>query len=232
MNKSDIDMHLLVDRFLAGALCDDKRAEFEERLVWDKDLLEEVHLAEQLRDAMKVSAESRQFEGEDRVTGLGTLFANLFAVPQYAAAASFLVAVALTSVFFMNPQGGVGGTLDYDGWVPDTVMETVSYQLFSVRGSGQQALEVEANTWTVFEVDAVESCARDRATIRSAADTGESFTRQLTLKPNFQQVLAIGLPTEILEVGPYVLDVEGIDARAGMQCDHSEKIEFEISAKN
>lgn len=232
MYKSYFDMHLLVDRFLSDELDDVEKSRFEERICWDKELLDEVHLAERLREGMKASAVTTSARADDERPGIFDFITDLFAVPQYAAAASFVLAAVLTAGILMNSLGGDQTSLDYDGWGTDTVLETVSYQLFSVRGAGEQQLELDADTWTVFEVDAVPSCTRYRTTLRSAEDSGESWRRQLSLKPNFQQVLAIGLPTHDLEVGRYVLEVEGTDARSGTQCDHKEQIGFEITAKN
>lgn len=232
MYKSYIEKHLLVDRYLSDSLDDVEKAAFEERLCWDRELLDEVGLAEQLRDAMRESAATGKLDSDDTRAGLGPAIVNLFAVPQYAAAASFLVAVGLTATVLMNSPGDVRESLNYDGWGAETVLETVSYQLFSVRGSGEQELEIEKNTWTVLEVDAMESCSRYR-TMLTRTDNGEnSSRRQLTLKPNFHQVLAIGVPTDNLEVGRYELQIEGVEARSGMRCDHREKIDFEITAKH
>jgi len=52
MDKQYIRTHLVVDRYLQGALSAREVAEFEERLTWDEELLDELDLAEHLRGAV------------------------------------------------------------------------------------------------------------------------------------------------------------------------------------
>ena len=115
MDRNYIETHLLADRYLQGALTESEQAEFEERLTWDQELIDELDIAEHLREGLKQSIATDKYSiGESRAGVFGRL-SEWFAVPQYAAAASFLVAITLTASVFMSPltpdgEGQLGTT--------------------------------------------------------------------------------------------------------------------------
>ena len=53
MDKAELQMMQLVDRYIAGQLDDEELVRFEERLVWDEALQDDVFLAEQLRKGLR-----------------------------------------------------------------------------------------------------------------------------------------------------------------------------------
>ncbi len=57
MDRNYMNLHLVVDRYLQGTLQDDEKTEFEERLLWDEELMDELDLAERLREGLRASAE-------------------------------------------------------------------------------------------------------------------------------------------------------------------------------
>ena len=56
MDSNYIEQHLLIDRYLQGTLKEGENDAFEERMVWDKDLVDEVDLARQLREGLRAAA--------------------------------------------------------------------------------------------------------------------------------------------------------------------------------
>ena len=103
MDTNYIDMHLLTDRYLQGTLADGEKAEFEERLVWDQELIDELDLAERLRDGLRESMANDRYTVSPGTAGMvGRLF-DLLAVPQYAAVASFVLGVTLTVGVSLSP---------------------------------------------------------------------------------------------------------------------------------
>ena len=56
-----IKSHMVIERYVQGKLTDDEDAEFEERLVWDQELQDEVELAETLRSWLHASAKESKY---------------------------------------------------------------------------------------------------------------------------------------------------------------------------
>jgi len=109
MEQSYIDLHLVTDRYLRGSLSERELHEFEERLVWDTDLVSEVELAEQLRAGLQSAAKAGHLTASEP-----GFLSRLWSVPVYAAAASFVVAVGLTSIAFLSMQGSGPADRSYD----------------------------------------------------------------------------------------------------------------------
>ena len=110
MDSNYLNMHLTVDRYLRDALTDVEKAAFEERLLWDNELIDEVDLAERLREGLQAAA--KEPDGEPARPSLLDWLSSLFMVPQYAAAASFLLAAVLTTAVFVSPIGSDGSSND------------------------------------------------------------------------------------------------------------------------
>ncbi len=223
MDEKYIELHLVVDRYLQGNLLTGEVAEFEERLTWDRELIDELDLAERLRDGL------RQATGEDSSTvaadraGIGDWLSNLFSVPQYAAAASFALAVTLTAGVLLNPVGAGRGT---DGFQP-TPTEIVP--LVVVRGATTNPVVFSAGTQFVLLVDVTGSHASYNVTIRADQPGASPFWAQDDMLPTYLESLAVSLPGGLLEVGPYVLTVEGVSTSDDGEkiYEHIQDISFE-----
>ena len=103
MDTNYIKMHLVIDRYVQGKLTDDELPEFEERLVWDQDLQEQVELAETMRDWLRASVEENRCSIPPKRHPLGW-FADVIVAPGYAAAASFVLGVLITSAALIYPE--------------------------------------------------------------------------------------------------------------------------------
>ncbi len=196
-------MHLAVDRYLRGALSDEEAAEFEERLVWDQALIDEVDLAEKLRDGLR-SELARNEASSAAASSTFSRVVSFFQAPAYAAAASFLIAVGLTSVGMLAIQTP-GEVSPANGQMPTEIVA-----LYATRSDAAVKLVVAEDAWTVLLVDAPYGYEQFRASVaaRRGDDASVVWSRSDIL-PTYPESLALGMPGSTLEPGEYVLSLEG-----------------------
>ena len=209
MNRNYIDMHLVVDRYLRGTLSEEETAEFEERIVWDQDLMDEIELAESLRGALqRALSKDEQSIAQARRNPVAVL-KNIFAVPMYAAAASFLLAVGLTSTTIISQMG--------QSTSPGSAQfgTTEIVPLFVTRSDNVATLAISRDAWTVILVDAPPTYAEFRATIHAGAE--DTVWSQSEMQTTYPESLAIGMPGKLLPDGNYVLVLEGRNGNAGYE---------------
>ncbi len=196
-----MNMHLIVDRYMRETLAEDEKAKFEERLLWDEELVDELDLAERLHEGLQASVK------HDDVTtsraGVLDLLSSVLFVPQYAAAASFLVAMVLTASMFMSPlmsSGERGGGM---------LATTELVPLLVLRGIDAPTVHVSEDAWTVLLVDVFGSYESYRVTVRKDMADTAPFWEQAKLLPTYPDSLAVGMPGTSLAPGRYILSVEG-----------------------
>lgn len=218
MDKAYIDRHLVTDRYLQGTLSQQATAEFEERLTWDTELLEELELAEQLREGLRESAASGGFTARPSSPGM---IAAIWSTPRYAAAASFVLAVMLTSVIFVNiPEKLDGGASAETDIVP----------LVAVRSAAAARVEVRPRAVTVLLVDASDGYPAYRAELHREGHGSEIVWQKSGLSPTYPESLAISLPPGFLTPGRYVLAVDGqlTNASGDTLYERVREIPFEV----
>jgi hypothetical protein len=225
MDRDYIDMHLLTDRYLRGTLAEGETVEFEERLVWDQELIDELDLAERLRDGLQESITDDKYTASHGNFGIVARLSGLWSVPQFAAAASVLLAVTLTAGVLLNslmPDGGYQG---------NQATPTEIIPLLAVRGATVQTIVVNDNAWTVLLVDVTGSYDAYRVTIRKDESGAEHFWMQDELMPTYPDALAVGMPGNALAAGRYVLGLEGVrDFGTGEKTyEHIQDIPFETA---
>jgi hypothetical protein len=222
MDKESMGPHLEVDRYLRGTMSGDEAAEFEKRLTWDQNLIDELVLAECLYGPREATGEGSYTAAADRA-GIGDWLSNLFSVPQYAAAAAFAVAVALTAGILLNPFGAGRGTIGFQA----TPTEIVPLVVF--RGATASPVVSRADTQLVLLVDVTGSHASYRVTIRADQPGASPFWTQDGMLPTYLESLAVGMPGGLLEAGPYVLTVEGVSTSDDGEkiYEHIQDISFE-----
>lgn len=210
MDRSYIDRHLAIDRYLHGRLTDAEIDEFEERLVWDQELQDEVDLAERLRAGLKAVAPAGEFAA-DGDPGLLSRLAGTLSMPRYAAAASFLVGVSLAALLAGDRQAG-----SLEG--PTTVLP-----LMVMRSADLQTIPVDADGTMVLMVDVPLDYADFRVSIRRE-EVADPFWTRANLEPGYTEALAVALPGHELAPATYILTVEGV--RNGT-VDRIQEIQFE-----
>lgn len=225
MDRNYIDLHLVVDRYLGGSLADDEKTAFEERLVWDQELIDELDLADRLKNGLREAVAEDKFVGTRVDVGILRRLAGLLAVPQYAAAASFLLAVTLTTAVLMNPVNPV------DDFRLDRATPTQIVPLFTVRSLDVQKIVVDEKALTVLLVDAPGNYASYRASVRKDEPDSESFWVQDGLLPTYPESLAISMPGTTLSPGSYVLHLEGAREAGAAVYEHIHELRFETVAE-
>lgn len=223
MDGKYIELHLVVDRYLQGTLSSGEVAKFEERLTWDQELIDEIDLAERLRDGLREATGETSYTVVADRASIGDWLSNLFSAPQYAAAASFLLAVTLTTGVLLYPFGAGRGT---DGFQA-TPVEIVP--LVVVRGATASPVVFSADTQLVLLVDVTGSHASYRVTIRADQPGASPLWTHDDMLPTFLDSLAVSMPGVLLEAGPYVLTVEGVSTPDGGEkiYEHIQNISFD-----
>ncbi|MBW2691923.1 MAG: hypothetical protein JRE57_04730 [Deltaproteobacteria bacterium] len=223
MEQKYIGLHLVVDRYLQGTLSVGEVAEFEERLVWDHELIDELDLAERLRDGLRAADRKGRYTVTAGRAGIGDWLSDLFSVPQYAAAGSFALAVALTAGVLLNP---FSAGLSTDGW---QVKPTEIVPLVAVRGATASPVVFSAGTQLVLLVDVTGSHTSYRVTIRADRPGASPFWTQDDMRPTYLESLAVSMPGDLLEAGPYALTVEGVSTSPDGEktYEHIQDISFE-----
>ena len=199
MDRNYIDRHLLVDRYLAGALPDDELADFEERLVWDGELIDELDLAERLREGMLAAAGERQRTAPTD-TGFAPRLRLVFSNAAYAAAASFLVGIALSFLVLGNQS---------ESPVPDQLRYSVN-ELQVFRGAGGPVIDTTPDAISILRFDVDRSFENYRVEIQAAEDAAPLW-QQGGLVPDRDGMLVIGVPGASLPPGSYLLTVYGVN---------------------
>ena len=226
MDRKYIDLHLVADRYLQGTLAEGEKAEFEERLVWDQDLIDELDLAERLGNGLQESfADNRYTASDGKARTIGRL-SGLLAVPRYAAAASFLLAVTLTAGVLLNPL-----TPDNSFKViPSTPTNFID--LAARRSASVRTIVFNDKSWTVLLVDVVGDHAAYRVTVRKDEPNSEPVWMLDEMMPGYLDSLAIGMPGDLLADGNYVLRVEGVrESDTGEKTyEHVQNIPFEATS--
>ena len=224
MDSNYIERHLLVDRYIQGKLDEHEQQAFEERLVWDKALVDEVELAERLRAGLKELSSARADVTEAPGFDLVAVASGLFAIPQFAAAASFLLAVSLTIGVLMSPLVDLDSRYTTPSPETDTlpllatrgansISTTLAKQtdivpLFGTRSDGARSIAVKPDSLTVLLIDVTGDYPTYRVTVRRDEPGSGTLWMQDGLMPTYPESLAVTMPGNVLAPGRYVLTIE------------------------
>jgi hypothetical protein len=206
MDRQYIRDHQVIERYLSGALTADEEQAFEEAYLGDQELLDQVQVAERLRDGIK---------SLDSAGGLERLRApargrQWFASRQYAAAASVLLAVSLGFSAMLYRENidlrETGGSQASE--------RTRLVRLEVVRGGGDapQIVAPELDVRTVLQLDAG-AIAYDTyrgSVMRLDGDRPETiWTRSDLVTELDGETVLIGVPGRDLQPGDYEARLEG-----------------------
>ena len=198
MDRNYIDEHLLVDRYLAGTVPDDELAELEERLVWDEELLDELDLAERLREGMLAAAAEKRYSSQPEA-GFVPRLRLVFSNTAYAAAASFLIGIALSVLVLGNRPATQ---------VPED-MRYLVHELQVFRGAGGPVVATTPDATMILKFEVDHSFENYRVTIQPA-ESSEPLWQQGGLVPDRDGMLVVGVPGTQLPPGSYLLTVYGV----------------------
>jgi hypothetical protein len=202
MDREHIRDAQIVERYLQGKLTADEEQAFEEAYLGDPQLLEELEVAERLRQGLQ------DYRDADRAVPASARAGWLAAWPPYAVAASIVAAVALVSsgVLYVENRELRSSA--------DALTGARVFTLVSVRGGGNpNAIEApRSGEWTVVLVDTgFSDYDRYRAVLVRLED-GARETELLSfdeLGPASDGTVALGLPARALAAGDYEVRLEG-----------------------
>jgi hypothetical protein len=204
MDRQYIQDHQVIERYLRGKLTAEEEQAFEEAYLADADLLDELQAVERLGQGVK----DLGARGEIKRASAARKWLSALASPQYAAAASVLLAMTLvlSGVLYVENLELRRG----QGLATATATDVVP--LFATRGDN--AVEIDAPgenelkvLWIEASFDAYDSY---RVVVARRAEQGlEEIARVEGLVPGFQDQLAVAVPGRLLTPGDYEVEVEG-----------------------
>jgi hypothetical protein len=204
MDRQYIRDHQVIERYLSGTLTADEERAFEEAYLGDQELLDQVQAAERLREGIK---ELERAGGLERLR-TPARWRQWLASPQYAAAASVLLAVSLgfsAMLFRENVDLRETGSAQ-------TSERTRLVRLEVVRGGGAREISApESDERTVLQLDAgVVAYDTYRGTVmRRDGDRSETIWTRADLAAEPDETVLIGVPGRDLQPGDYEARLEG-----------------------
>ena len=210
MDKGHMKNNQLIEQYLQGGLSAEEQAAFEEEFLSSQQLLDELEAAEKLQQGLQdLAALDKAHTPEKQPPWIMSMFHS----PQYAMAASFLLAVSL----------GVSGVLLQGGGRtpgPDLLVSALPTQitpLISVRGAsnGQsintlQLGSMEQNRVLMLDPGfSAHSHYRTSVYRRGPADALTRIWQVDEMLPGYEDMLALSLPGSILEPGIFEVRIEG-----------------------
>jgi hypothetical protein len=223
MEHKQIDDDNLVDRYVRGTMPVDLRTEFEEHFLDCPDCLEQLKLANSLRDGLRLCGADLAAAAEpQRKAPLRARTRDLFAWRWWpiVAAACLILGTAPSLVFFRE-LGSVKNELSKDQAALSSAKKMIdsveragiaAFVLTPVRGGAEPArIVLAANpSWTVLTLESdFTGFASYRATLRN--DQGGTVWQRDQLQPSSPDAIGIALsPALAIAPGPYTLTLEGI----------------------
>jgi hypothetical protein len=226
MSEDTPPMNQTIERYLQGRLPADEEQAFEEAYLSDRELLDDLILAEKLQQGFKELDTTNEATPQIR----GGFWRDFAATPQFAAAASvLLVASALFSgLMYLENQSLREAA---PGLAANASTRLVP--LFTVRGEGDvEVAPPAADEWTVFVADPgfTPYDEYDAIITRSSGASSEQVLRLQGLMPAYDGQLAIGMPGQLLESGDYVVEINGRmdDWAAGRDSESAARFTFTV----
>lgn len=202
MDREYISQHNVIERYLSDSLTEEELAAFEERCLWCQETLDELEVAERLREGLRDLS-----HGEAAVapSGRGAI-ARVFFSPQWAAAASVMLAVSL---------GVTGYLMRRDGVSPHGVATTQIYMIEATRGDDAPPFVVRVapeDRWVVLVVYPEPGRHHAyRVELQRAGEQQPAWHAENIAAVRATGSLALTLPAAVLRPGDYRLEVTGMD---------------------
>lgn len=204
MDREYISQHNVIERYLSGRLKDEERDAFEERCLWCSETLQELEVAERLREGLR---DVDMSHGGAPASARGPLTRWLFS-PQWAAAASVMLVVSL---------GTTGWLLTRMASPVAELATTLVYSIEMTRGGDIPSTVVRVGPddhWVVLLVyPELGRHERYRAELYRSGET-QQLWQATDIPPGTAESLALTLPAELLSPGDYRLGVIGLNEAA------------------
>lgn len=213
----------LVERYLTGRLTPAEEQAFEEAYLADPRLLEEVQLAERLREGLKEQAAADGGARAQRREGWLAVASS----PRYGIAASFVAAVAVVAAgaLYVQNQG-----LQSAGF--STARHTRVLPLVAVRGGGDaNVIAAPADDeWTVLMLDTGFADYDVFSAELLRADSGEALLKLDGMSAT-DGTVAFGIPGRVLSPGIYEVRLAGgrRDGPAGRALDELSRTRLTVT---
>jgi len=194
MDRQHIRDAQVIERYLSGTLSAAEEQAFEEAYLADAELLEELEAAERLRTGLEELA----VEGPAGAAPRRARWLEVASSPSYGIAASLVAVAALVSATVLYVQDRV----PQEGYA--AAAPTRLLPLVSVRGAGNpnEIAAPAAGEWTVLLLDpGFGDYDVYRAVI--ARPDGQEVLRFDGLTPTYEDLLALGMPADVLSPGDY-----------------------------
>lgn len=230
MRKDYIEVHQIAERYLQGKLSESEEAEFEERFLGNPELLDELELAEKLQQGLQDVAIVETLHKKARPGSRSTTF---FRTPQYAAAATvfLFVSMAVSTVLYQRVErlSETGQVMSFDS--------TRVIPVLTTRGAPSNEpitrFSPEKGEEIVLLVDpGPDRYPRYRMTVyrQDAADAEEPVWQRDSIVAGYQDMVALSIPGTRLEVGDYLIRVEGWNEErpAGQEYEYLTEVRFRI----
>jgi hypothetical protein len=224
MDRQYIRDHQVIERYLSGGLAADEEQAFEEAYLVDPEILNELQLAERLREGLRDLNAAGGIETPQRKTRLSSWMSS----PQYAAAASVLLAATL--VF--------AGVLYYESAARDRFVASSAVTrlvpLVAVRGADANVISTPAeDEWIVLLIDpGFTDYDTYRAVLeRRDANVAEPIWSRADMRPTYEDMIAVGLAGGLLRPGEYDIRLEGrMDEWPAERFDEISRTPFIVAA--
>lgn len=241
MDMKHIQNNMLIERYLQGALTREESEAFEEAFLSSPELLDQLEAAERLQQGLKdVRAVESEEARHEKVVPLDLFrsprraMAATMHSPRYAMVATLFLAVTLVASGTLYRQNqsllDLASTSDYSA-VQIVTLETVrgaaNDDPFNVVDPGV------ANGQIVLLVDpGFEPYSHFRATvIRLEDESAPQTVFQLDkLQPDYEDMLALGVPASRLTPGDYEVRVEGWRSEwpANQEFEPAKRVTFRV----
>ena len=210
MTEQEINQSSLIDDYVSGALSGEELVSFEERLLWDDGLVEQVIAAEAFRKGLREHGAG--FRARAARPRVARWFSTPWA-PKYAFAASVLLAVSVTvnvmQVMRTSPEPSdpvLGGTS------PQVI------RLIATRSNDLREIVFDGERSVVLTAEPVSGFDEYRLTLSGASDPGQPIALQVGPAGAQQGPPSIAVPGAAVTPGEYVLSLEaGLSGSADFQ---------------
>jgi hypothetical protein len=197
MDREYISQHNVIERYLSGRLTEEELVAFEERCLWCQETLDDLDVAERLRDGL------RGAKAAQTATSARGPVARVLLSPQWAAAASVMLVVSLATTGYL---------LNQDPSSPQGLATAQVYSIEATRGSDAPSAIVRVapeDRWVVLLVYPELGRHNSYMAALQRSDEAQPVWQIDYIPPGTTDSLALSVPATLLKPGDYRLRISG-----------------------